>query len=662
MRTVYAQKNKKIILGRQGEDKAVRVVWPGIVSDWSSLYGDGSFQLSVRRFGDENAYPVVVEVNGDDVCFTVTSAETAIAGNGKCELTYIANGTIAKSATWETVVLNSLTGQAPSEPPEEPAKSWVTSIQGQIGNLAELATTSKDNLVAAINEAAQSGGGGGSAVELDTTLTQSGKAADAKAVGDALAANQHLFDSAVFFDENTELLEWEFGGLYSNGGKFDSESCIRTKKIKVAVGTTFFLKELFAGNGGTRVVFYDDSGAKLDSRHFYIGMIDNVALFREISVTNDMDGAWCALSVEIDTEKYPRANYSIDDYVSIYFGGVRDNPYFKIAPNEEFNAETRRTVSDVMGGDMGRLRFLHVSDTHLGINEWSQNAMHNGYNMLFGSMVETAKKLNCDFILHTGDVIAGSADIDDSTPWKQTMLHFKEVVKEAGMPVIVCRGNHDDNSVGTPSASKVIDNTWWNNNMNIMLNEYCKDFVFPADNTGYYYYNIPSKKIRVVNINSEDLTDAERVSVGGQNYAVVSQNQLNWLDTDAFVVPDGWKIICVSHISCASGQPNMGISNDSDLMSIITAHKDDILAYVYGHTHMSVNYVDESTGIQFISTIPCGIKAKSVYVQSGRNSSYPSDSAYASSPTGRFVFDVCKLVENRIERTRWGVQDDTFQA
>lgn len=187
MRTVYAQKNKKIILGRQGEDKAVRVVWPGIVSDWSSLYGGGSFQLSVRRFGDENAYPVVVEVNGDDIRFTVTSTETAIAGIGKCELTYISNGTIAKSATWETVVINSLTGQTPSEPPEEPSKSWFTSIQGQIGNLANLATASKDNLVAAINEAAQSGGGGGSAVELDTTLTQSGKAADAKAVGDALA-------------------------------------------------------------------------------------------------------------------------------------------------------------------------------------------------------------------------------------------------------------------------------------------------------------------------------------------------------------------------------------------------------------------------------------------------------------------------------------------
>lgn len=37
-----------------------------------------------------------------------------------------------------------------------------------------------------VTELEQHGGGGGSTVELDTTLTQSGKAADAKAVGDAI--------------------------------------------------------------------------------------------------------------------------------------------------------------------------------------------------------------------------------------------------------------------------------------------------------------------------------------------------------------------------------------------------------------------------------------------------------------------------------------------
>lgn len=58
-----------------------------------------------------------------------------------------------------------------------------------IGNLEDLKTENKSSLVAAINEIFSTGGSGsdsGQNVELDTTLTQSGKAADAKAVGDAL--------------------------------------------------------------------------------------------------------------------------------------------------------------------------------------------------------------------------------------------------------------------------------------------------------------------------------------------------------------------------------------------------------------------------------------------------------------------------------------------
>ena len=42
-----------------------------------------------------------------------------------------------------------------------------------------------------VEYAKPAGGGGGSSIELDTTLTQSGKAADAKAVGDALAGKQN---------------------------------------------------------------------------------------------------------------------------------------------------------------------------------------------------------------------------------------------------------------------------------------------------------------------------------------------------------------------------------------------------------------------------------------------------------------------------------------
>lgn len=89
-------------------------------------------------------------------------------------------------------------------------------IQGIIGNLNDLTTEAKNNLVVAVNEVKQTSdgkqdkliagenieisadgktisakGGGGSTVGLDTTLTVAGAAADAKAVGDALAGKQN---------------------------------------------------------------------------------------------------------------------------------------------------------------------------------------------------------------------------------------------------------------------------------------------------------------------------------------------------------------------------------------------------------------------------------------------------------------------------------------
>ena len=168
MRTVYVQACIRFPLGKQGENEAVRVVWPGIVEKFRKLYGSGSFTLTAKRCGDAEAYPVAVSTEGGDVVWLVQTADVANPGSGSCELTYTVDGVVAKSKTWSTYVAASISGDAPGEPPEEPAKAWFAAIQAQIGNLDDLTTKAKASLVAAVNEAAKTGSGGGGSISMRT--------------------------------------------------------------------------------------------------------------------------------------------------------------------------------------------------------------------------------------------------------------------------------------------------------------------------------------------------------------------------------------------------------------------------------------------------------------------------------------------------------------
>lgn len=51
----------RIPLGKQGENNAVRVVWPEIAEKYAKLYGEGRFELVVVQRGQ--VYPAVVNVD-----------------------------------------------------------------------------------------------------------------------------------------------------------------------------------------------------------------------------------------------------------------------------------------------------------------------------------------------------------------------------------------------------------------------------------------------------------------------------------------------------------------------------------------------------------------------------------------------------------------------
>lgn len=164
MRTVIVRDAMRIPLGKQGENNAVRVVWPEIAGKYAKLYGNGRFELVVVQKG--KAYPAVVNVKGSDLVWDVLAADVATAEVGSLELIYYVGDTIAKSQTWETIVVASKSADGMTEPPEDPARAWFDAIKRQIGDLNKLTTKAKENLVAAINEAARTGSGGGGTVEM----------------------------------------------------------------------------------------------------------------------------------------------------------------------------------------------------------------------------------------------------------------------------------------------------------------------------------------------------------------------------------------------------------------------------------------------------------------------------------------------------------------
>ena len=163
MMEVMASQMSAILLGHSGENGAVRVAFD--LTAFEKAFPGGQPLLLVRRYADTTAYPAPLTVEEQTAYWTVGAADTARAGYGQCELQwYLEDGTLAKSDLFDFLVLGTLKTDA--APPDAPSRRWFEAIRRQLGDLSKLTTQAKENLVAAINEAAKTGSGSAGSAAL----------------------------------------------------------------------------------------------------------------------------------------------------------------------------------------------------------------------------------------------------------------------------------------------------------------------------------------------------------------------------------------------------------------------------------------------------------------------------------------------------------------
>lgn len=117
MREIVATTRITIPLGKQGETEATVVKFP--VGGWATLYGEGAFELLNVRPSENTPYTCSITADEDFVYWVVQSADVALVGHGKCELTYVVDGTVAKSLEFATDVQESIEGAGTVPPPYE---------------------------------------------------------------------------------------------------------------------------------------------------------------------------------------------------------------------------------------------------------------------------------------------------------------------------------------------------------------------------------------------------------------------------------------------------------------------------------------------------------------------------------------------------------------
>lgn len=208
---------------------------------------------------------------------------------------------------------------------------------------------------------------------------------------------------------------------------------------------------------------------------------------------------------------------------------------------------------------------IHISDTHYATDSITRTDLENfsRSNNHIKNVAEFTNFVDVDYVVLNGDVH------DGSTASKEIALaNYREAISTLGLcacPYFITWGNHDDNSWGdnrTDAVTKPVLNYEPNESTtflhgrltNLITQKETYEIatrpstIFgivenPIDKLGYYYYDIPDKKQRIIVLNAQDipimLDEDNHAKYCNMNVSGYRQKQITWLyETLKATTPD----------------------------------------------------------------------------------------------------------------------------
>lgn len=186
MTIINTSPDRPIQLGYEGEDR-VTVLRFRYSADWLEN-GEGVFAIRVRRHGESQAYNaqlLTVDLTHMELLMTVTNTELSVKGSGEMQVVYSGENFVKKSPIYSYNVSRAV-DEAVDPPAQDVYTQIIESLSGlhdtvwdidravaetdaRVGNLSDLTTETKTDLVSAINEV--NAKGGGSTVTVDSSLS-----------------------------------------------------------------------------------------------------------------------------------------------------------------------------------------------------------------------------------------------------------------------------------------------------------------------------------------------------------------------------------------------------------------------------------------------------------------------------------------------------------